>query len=520
MLLLIVPVFLILSGWTIYGLHKLNRKSGMIWLVAVIIGVISLIGWGGISAFRDTQWMFDFSGGAFGLPDQLSFQMNSFARGAGVFSLAYLMFVINAWMVKLEETHLFVRIKNFFVTLAFALILYCAENLFTWLVILIIMDMVELLNLFAQIRNVEQVKKSYASILVRFAGSLIFMVGWLLSINLTAATVISREVLVFAMLLRLFAGMLRIHPGANLIERSLGDFEEVPIFLAIHFVFFMRFPIGTPFPIWIKNLVLIGSILMIYHLIQWLIVRSRVVSMKHYLYFMIFFILLYSHYATAAGNLILLFIFLLSMAMLYLRPIKHKYDIWFTLPLYALLLSLPYLPTAAVWNLQSVQFNSLFIPFAGFLVGFLSRFDQQKPMRSTYERWMLVVYPAGYLPILAGIVYLVFMKDIPVQAGNILFSLIIVVISILLVLYSILRKREIIKPNKSFQWVSPLFDAIWKRVSVIFNSRWIVWLLDLFWRITQRIISFFNDILEGDGGLLWAIVLLILFLSVVRSLQG
>ena len=109
MLLLLIPLVLILSGWTILILHRLNRKRGTIWLVAVIIGILSLIGWGVIGVFRDTQFVLDLSENAFAFPTQLVLGMDHYARGLGIFSLAYLMFVINAWMVKLEETHLFER---------------------------------------------------------------------------------------------------------------------------------------------------------------------------------------------------------------------------------------------------------------------------------------------------------------------------------------------------------------------------------------------------------------------------
>ena len=520
MLLLLIPFVLVLSGWTILVLHRLHRKRGTIWLVAVIIGILCLVGWGIIGAFRDTRFVFDLSENVFNFPDQIVFAMDHYARGLGIFSLAYLMFVINAWMVKLEEAHLFMRIKNFFVVLAFALIVYSAQNFFTWLVILVVMDIIDLFHLLGQIRNVEQVKKSYASILVRFAGTLIFMTGWLLSINTTAATVISKEVLYVAILLRLFSGMVRIHPGANLIERSLGDFEEVPVFLSMHFLFFMRFPMGAPFALWIRNLIIIGIVIMVYHLIQWLRIKSRVNSMKHFLYFMIVFILLYSQFGTASGNIVLIFIFLLSMAMLYMRPIVNQYDVWFTLPLFALILSMPFLPTATIWNLQDTHYTILFLPFAAFLIGFHFRFRQQKPMREMYDRWMLVLYPAGYVPMLAGIIYLVLMHDVPIQMGNILLSAIVIVIILLLLLYRMLKSRNIIKENESLQWVAPLVDVIMTRISVIFQLNWAIRLVNLLSNFLQRIILFFNEILEGDGGVLWSIVLLILFVSIVRSLEG
>jgi hypothetical protein len=520
MLLLLIPFILIFSGWTILVLYRLNRKRGTIWLVAVMIGILSLVGWGIIGVFATTPFVIDLTGNAFSLPDQVVFGMDHFARGLGIFSLAYLMFVINAWMVKLEESHLFFRIKNFLVVVAFALLLFSAQNLFTWLVVLVIMDMIDLFHLFGQIRNVEQVKKSYATILVRFAGTLIFMAGWLLSINTTAATVISKEVLYVAMLLRIFSGMFRIHTGANLVERSLGDFEEVPVFLSMHFLFFMRFPMGTPFPLWMRNLIIIGIVVMSYHLIQWLRIKSRVNSMKHYLYFMIVYILLYSQFGTSSGSIVLLFIFLLSMAMLYMRPIQNKYDVWFTLPLFALILSLPFLPTATVWILQSPEYPALFVPFVVFLSGFYFRFRQQKPMRDIYDRWMLVLYPAGYIPMLAGIIYLVFMHDVPIQSGNIPLSIIVAVIILLLMGYQVLKSRNVIKENESFQWVSPLFDAIMNRVSRIFQVDWVIRLINYVSTLFQRIISFFNEILEGDGGLIWSIVLLILFVSIVRSLEG
>jgi hypothetical protein len=97
-------------------------------------------------------------------------------------------------------------------------------------------------------------------------------------------------------------------------------------------------------------------------------------------------------------------------------------------------------------------------------------------------------------------------------------SVFVAVLALLLYVHRLLRTRNILKENKSLQWVAPLFELIWTRLSVIFQSGWIIRLIKFFSNLIQRMIAFMNGILEGDGGLLWAIVLLILFLSVIRSI--
>jgi hypothetical protein len=129
---------------------------------------------------------------------------------------------------------------------------------------------------------------------------------------------------------------------------------------------------------------------------------------------------------------------------------------------------------------------------------------------------MKVLYPIAYLPFLSGLVYLVLMRDIPIQLGAFILSGGLGVILLILFIYNQLRRKNILAENESLQWIKPVLELLWSRIMILVNQRWIERLLQFIGALIKRILDFLNHIMEGDGALLWAIVLLILFLSIVR----
>jgi hypothetical protein len=515
MLILSVPLFLALAGWVILLVHRLNKKSGIHWLISIVVSLLSFIGWGVIGGFRTAPVLIDLAQLPFGIPEGIAFSMDTISRSVGVVLLAYLVFVLNSWMVKLEDATIFRRVQNIFSLAAISLCLISASTLLTWVAVLIVFDLMDLLHLLRQIREIESPKRYFTSALISLAGTLVFFLGWLLSIHTSAASVVSREILYAGLFIHLWGGFYRLETKKQS-GQSFVTFEELLFFFVPLFTFFMRFPIGSTLPNWMEYLLGIGIVMMGYHLVQWLRSTNRSTSITHFYAFQILFLLVYIQAGTVPGIVAMLFCFLLSTVVIFYRPIPHRFYLWFAFPLFALLIGLPFLPTSNLLTLRDPQYNGIFVFYFLFLLGIWKRYETNQPSLIVFERWMKVLYPIAYLPFLSGLVYLVLMRDIPIQLGAFILSGGLGVILLILFIYNQLRRKNILAENESLQWIKPVLELLWSRIMILVNQRWIERLLQFIGALIKRILDFLNHIMEGDGALLWAIVLLILFLSIVR----
>ncbi len=516
MLILSVPIFLVLAGWVLLLVHRLNKKSGIHWLISTVVSLLSFIGWGVIGGFGTAPVLIDLAQLPFGIPEGISFSMDTISRGVGVVLLAFLVFVLNSWMVKLDEAHIFRRVQHIFLLAAVSLCLISASTLLTWVAVLIVLDFIDLLHLLRQIRVIESPKRYFTSALISLAGTLVFFLGWLLSIHTSAASVLSREILYAGLFIHLWGGFYRLEKQ-NPSTHSDATFEEALFLLIPLLVFFMRYPIGSVLPIWMQYLLAIGIVMMVFHLVQWLRSTTRSTSIPHFYAFQMLFLLVYIQAGTIPGIVAMVFCFLLSAGVLYFRPIPHSFYLWFAFPLFALLIGLPFLPTSSILTLNDPQYNGIFIFYFLFLLGIWKRYETNQPSLIVFERWMKVLYPIAFVPFLGGLVYLVLMRDIPIQLGAYLLSGGLGLILLILFIYQQLRRKNILAENESLQWIKPVLELLWSRIMIVVNQRWIERFLQFLGGLVKRILDFLNHIMEGDGALLWAIVLLILFLSIVRG---
>ncbi len=138
------------------------------------------------------------------------------------------------------------------------------------------------------------------------------------------------------------------------------------------------------------------------------------------------------------------------------------------------------------------------------------------------ERWIWAVYPVGLL-VLPVTAFVIGWWDLP-ELANIQLAewLAGVLVTLFIVLVWFLRPRlptpirELLTAERgnwagsSSGWVNSLWGTI-----VSFG-----WLYRIFWgiyRAIMRVIALFNQLLEGQGGVLWALVLLVLMLTILSQ---
>lgn len=192
--------------------------------------------------------------------------------------------------------------------------------------------------------------------------------------------------------------------------------------------------------------------------------------------------------------------------LLFLYSVRNRY---LNIMLILGLIGLSGLPFTPLWNgmsLYSAPIHPLvfllLIPHAMFLAGYLWQSMKGGEQSVGVERWTRVVYPWGLA--LLPLVYFIIGEwgqypRNPLQSTLIIISNILALILAVAMYFGLRRGLKIPADASSI-------------IIAFFSLRW---LRSLLWKIYQtfdRIFFFLQTVLEGDGGVLWALLLLILIL--------
>lgn len=172
--------------------------------------------------------------------------------------------------------------------------------------------------------------------------------------------------------------------------------------------------------------------------------------------------------------------------------------------------ALPFSLTATGWINESGRFGYftplLLIAQAGLLAGYI-RQSQRSATRTTFENqpiWARNVYPFGIYMTLATILILgVFGWDGTLKLGSLIFGLLAPLLTFGL-LWLIPRVR-ILNPVRA-HWVRPT-ETAW--MDFISQTSWGIY------RGIRRVTTTFSNVLEGESGIMWTLLFLALFITIL-----
>lgn len=216
---------------------------------------------------------------------------------------------------------------------------------------------------------------------------------------------------------------------------------------------------------------------------------------------------------------------LLGGGMLSLHTVRARRFLF--LPLLSLwgLAGLPFSPSASGWQgLVAGSYggwSALFILSQTLMVlGFLRhslRLGEDHP--PGMERWVQVIYPIGLLFLPATHIFLGLFgwpgsRTMGVWWAALASALLVVVLSLI-----VLRRPSEAAGVSLFSrgWFSPLARNFLNGVASFFRLDWAYRILWVFYRWIGKLIELLTNILEGDGGILWVLLLLVLLLTVLQE---
>ncbi len=179
---------------------------------------------------------------------------------------------------------------------------------------------------------------------------------------------------------------------------------------------------------------------------------------------------------------------------------------------------IPGSPSMSAWNgiIQGSLFISIpvFMLAAAFLFSGYLKFSQiPEGNFSGVDSWVKVVFPSG-LGILIVSQWVIFIRNLP---GSFTFAywwcgVTVFILSLLIFLWQ--NHLLPISITIRFQWLSSVGKTnIASRLDTFFGMNWLSKATKLVFNFIQRILNLVSGVLEGQGGILWAILLLALLIS-------
>jgi hypothetical protein len=197
-----------------------------------------------------------------------------------------------------------------------------------------------------------------------------------------------------------------------------------------------------------------------------------------------------------------------SGGLLFLASVRTRVSLWITLLGALGLFALPYTPA---WNSSEFFSNPITVSLFFFFIamvfvvwGYIRHAFVTKPFPEGIERWIRVVYPVGLgvLPLTHFALGWFLRPDLD-QISSISWIL-GPLITILAVLGFLWQRRGVSTPK-----------VVSDTLSTVISLGWLFAFIRLVFSYVERMINFITKILEGEGGFLWVLLWIVLFLAVL-----
>lgn len=202
-----------------------------------------------------------------------------------------------------------------------------------------------------------------------------------------------------------------------------------------------------------------------------------------------------------------------SGGLIFLASVRSKISLWVTLLGLVGISALPFTPAWNTLALYSQPFNlSMILYFSAMVLlmwGFANHASQYLSYQAGVERWIKVVYPLGLLLIL--IIQIGFGWLMKPEIGEVpIFGWILgPLINLLAALGFIWQRRGGRMPQ-----------LIAKLINSAFSLSWVYMIINSAFRTFSRVVDFITNVLEGEGGLLWVLLWIVLFLAILVISMG
>jgi hypothetical protein len=529
MFILLPVVLLIFAVVAILILNQVRPGVGASWLVAV---AAALAAWVAVLAFRfippNPVPITDIAPLP-GISLPLIFQIDDFSWPYAFGLLSLFLAVILTAPVRFSSSLSISQWLGSMIIISAAYLAVTSGTILTLIISWMLIDLIELIVLLTAVKKEEFVRKGIIQLSVRVVGTLMAVWGLLVS-SLQGQGGGLANLLSETGLFLLLAVVLRL--GVVPINLSYGDDPQMRRGLATvlrvagpvsSLAILSRLPAAVAPPQIAIYLLIFTTFAFLFGSIMWLTSQNELSGRPY-------FLISIGSMATAsairgrpvaalAWGCVLVFM----GGFLFLNQANNRFLRVIFVLLFVSMTGLPFTPAASGWQgLVVLPFNLLDIvsigSFALLLLGTFRRgWDLQKELQDK-ERWAQLVYQVGLL-ILFSSFWLtgLFGWKGSFTIGNLQASVGAAILTAVLIFleFRFRVSQNFSRPASS--WYLVLIKKMGAVLSKIISMDWIYPLINSVFNFFQRLITAFTVILEGEGGVLWALVLLVLLISLLRQ---
>ena len=524
MIIFIPFILLVISALSVLIFDRIKLNIGRIWLFSALF---SFLNWGLILGYKwliplnfSTLKWFPFAGF---FDESIVLRLDQYSW-VFAFALASIQLaIILTDSTRLEELPTVNIWSGIFIINALGYISILANSFLTIFLIWTLIDIVELLIVLLTVRNDEMVNVGVISFAVKIVGIILLMIAVFISISQKqpiSLTLLSRE----ASMIMLAAIGLRL----GVIPFNLPYLKEIPLRIGLGntirmvgvasgLIILIRFTQGTNLQDISPMILFVLSLVGFVASLMWLVAKNELVGRPYW----IIVLTSYSIISAIKGNNIASIVWSIDLLLIgsvfFLFSVKDKRLIF--LPLLATIgiSGLPFTQSAYGWiTLASADtiigiilniFSSIFLILGS--VRYLNRFNNELRLK---ERWIWIIYPLGlFFPIITHWLIFILSPFDWIQAGIYWASLPVLFFTILV----FVLVRRIGRVAEYTEWLISLLNRMGDLIISILSLSWLykfVWYLI---RILQAIVNLFSNLLESQSGIIWVLILIAVFITVV-----
>ena len=523
---LILLVLPIAAALAIFALERLHPNFGLAWLIAMLA---ALGGWGLLLALglrnpaplQRADWLpFQVN-----LDDRLLLQVDPISWPLAFSLAALLLAVILTAPVRLGQKSIPAAwASNLFIT-SMGLMGVLSGNLITLLLVWSLIDVVELIIMLRTVQEPRLNRQAVLAFAARVSGTIVAL----------AALVVDQDPVI--------SGIPNAFPQANVLLLMAAGLRlgVLPLNLPYQQEIRMRRGVGTLLRMVsaATSLVLLarltpievtaggGALLLVasaiaawYAAAMWASAANELAGRPYWIISLAGMALISVINGNPLNSLAWSTLMILCGGLLFLYSGRAKFSIVLPILAAVALSGLPFTPAAFGWpgvvdeSFTIFDLALVLIP-ALLMVGMIRHAMTPGDALRDMQGWIRVAYPMGLFLLGASAWLIVLLgtgQSLIVGPWAVSLASSLVAVGMLFAIY---RWRSTASENRRFGWLQSIVRVVGKWLTSFFNLRWLYALLNDFMRSIRRLVEGLSEILEGEGGVLWVLVLLALLLTLL-----
>ena len=524
----LIPFFILfLASVAILYIQQKNVKLGYSWFLAVGAGIVT---WAVILSFHwvsQPSFILEGKGLIQNTSIELAYQMDqfSFPYALALISLGIVIILtdLGRSQVSASSPWTWAGILAIMGTGFLAIISVSPfAIIFSWTII----DLIEILFITRSLSDNRMVMENILAFSARVTGTMVLVVATFYSRSLGQDLLLSDLTPAVGILLLIATGLrlgvIPLHLPYQEIgpRRGMGTIIRI-IGPASSLVILSRLPVPVVMPVWGPWLSLFLCVTMLYTSLMWLTSSDEITGRPYWIITLSSFAMLCAIRSQTIASIGWGIGLILSGGVLFLYS-SRKTQLLF-LPLLGLIgiSGLPFTPVVSSWRAIFVDgFDAVGVVFilshGLILLGYLRHTFHEGIPFDSLDRWAQILLPLGLLILIANEWFLgVFGwpdSFIPgFWIGNTILFLLVLFLYVAYTRYKdrlpIFRQRKWLETGKK----------ILGFITQVLSLRWLI-LAGLFiYQVIQRVVGRLILLLEGEGGILWALLLLVLVVSIANG---